>query len=489
MSFANTPDSLSSMLQKIVKSAESYNTALAGTLKKPDNPSVEIIGVTDFELVEQTIEALGVPSLTTNGLTATVDSGTYPDHAVLSFTNGLGYDAYLTQLTIHGKPIKRYRGTLIHDSLRRDDDIRKNGEKTFELENEYIIDATQVAKLADFHFKDKGKKKHLYALTLKGFRPWYSPGDWYSLAYGTAGKNEYVNSTVECFDVQCERTAGSIGTTTLLLREVEENWQKTTFYTARARSAGSPKRRNQQSNTVIVASSTFSGTYDYRCGDTGAEVQIQEAIDFLYNTSGGGTVKLTEGAYKITSNGSGILLKSNVIIQGVGVGTIIYGNGASVVFTLEEIDNAEIRDLLIDGTYSSSVEAVISCIDEVLGTANKITNIRIKSFPANIGSSIALIYSAGAYSNTQVQNCVLDSIIAASGDSSVIGMGGITGAYNNKLGTFTKSGAGVGYGMMLCKKCQQNSVVSASTAKYFQSYADSGTANACADTAAGGYNS
>ena len=57
-------------------------------------------------------------------------------------------------------------------------------------------------------------------------------------------------------------------------------------------------------------------------------------------------------------------------------------------------------------------------------------------------------------------------------------------------GVGTSAGVGVGYGFLNCKKMQQNKPNGASkTATYSVSYADSGTANACADTAAGGYNS
>jgi hypothetical protein len=55
------------------------------------------------------------------------------------------------------------------------------------------------------------------------------------------------------------------------------------------------------------------------------------------------------------------------------------------------------------------------------------------------------------------------------------------------------AGVGIGttgYGFHGCKKMQQNKPLSASTtATYNTSYADAGTSNACADTAAGGYNS
>jgi hypothetical protein len=57
-------------------------------------------------------------------------------------------------------------------------------------------------------------------------------------------------------------------------------------------------------------------------------------------------------------------------------------------------------------------------------------------------------------------------------------------------GSATNSSSGAGYGFKGCKKMQQNRGNPASkSANYDTSYSDAGTANACADTAAGGYNS
>lgn len=60
----------------------------------------------------------------------------------------------------------------------------------------------------------------------------------------------------------------------------------------------------------------------------------------------------------------------------------------------------------------------------------------------------------------------------------------------NCSGIGVASGSGAGYAFLGCTKMQQNSPSGASkTATYNTSYADSAAANACADTAAGGYNS
>jgi hypothetical protein len=57
-------------------------------------------------------------------------------------------------------------------------------------------------------------------------------------------------------------------------------------------------------------------------------------------------------------------------------------------------------------------------------------------------------------------------------------------------GQGANSGAGGGYGFYQCSKMQQNKAyATCKTAIYSASYADAGTGNACADTAAGGYNS
>jgi hypothetical protein len=56
-------------------------------------------------------------------------------------------------------------------------------------------------------------------------------------------------------------------------------------------------------------------------------------------------------------------------------------------------------------------------------------------------------------------------------------------------GTGTAAGSGTGYGFSACRKVHGCYAYSCKTGGYTASYADSGTSNACADTAAGGYNS
>jgi hypothetical protein len=74
-----------------------------------------------------------------------------------------------------------------------------------------------------------------------------------------------------------------------------------------------------------------------------------------------------------------------------------------------------------------------------------------------------------------------------------IGSGGIGNGFlsctviTNCTGSGT--GSSYGYGFADCKKMQQNRHGTCTTAAYNTSYADAGMSYACADTAAGGYNS
>jgi hypothetical protein len=575
-----------------IKNAKQY-TALKKQLQKADdNPDTEIIGVSGFSFMERTIKASDLSTPVINGLTETVDSTSYPDRAIISLTNSLGYNAYITNFIIDGQPITRYKGAIVHDSLRRDDDIRRNGESLFELGNEYVIDATQATRLADYWYKNLGKKKHVYSVSIPGFAPWYSPGDWYTLSLGSAGTNEYISSTVECYDVQCSRTAGDIGSTTLMLREVEENWTKTTLYAARAVTGGSPKRRSQQSNTLIVAASTFDGTYDYKCDGTADDVEIQAAIDYVYYTFGGGTIQMTGGTFIAAAT---ITMRDNIVLQGVGSNTVIspYDNSITTVIDFGTAINARIKDFCIDGQKASITFATnaMKVVDgQGLGKAENITTRNYKfsntsgskvfhilydlvgvlncvSYSSEVvdtdaGATMA-IYSncknlSGCYSsNNASDSCVvmafnacvnMANCIDTNNDSSAgagliysfyecINVGSCSSTDNTTSGASgyiasfyscsniagcrsynnTTSGAGaLIYGYILCTRvvgCSTDSNAAALTDEYgyaycksvqqckssgdsipygtgaTQSYADAGTSNACADTAAGGYNS
>jgi len=102
-----------------------------------------------------------------------------------------------------------------------------------------------------------------------------------------------------------------------------------------------------------------------------------------------------------------------------------------------------------------------------------------------------VISGAGAFVDgyndcEQVNNCTSLSLSQTNGDatSSLVGFNfckKITNCLSNNSGTYT-------YGFITCKSVQQCMSINNNTA-YHLSHADASGAQACADTAAGGYNS
>lgn len=329
---------------------KTFDIALSRSRVKQNVKTAELLGVTDVTMHESSV-LFALTGLANNVLTETLDTTTYSDKAILRLYNGTGNDRYLTTLQLDGKRIMRYSGSgggLVFDGLKKDDDIRRNGLQEMEISNNYLVTAAQVEKVGDYWWKAAGKKKHLFALTIPGFAWWYSPGDWYNFAVGTAGTAEYIDAVVECYSVDVEKTAGSIGSTNIMFREVEENWAKTTLYTARLLASGSPKRRVNRSNTVTVASATYSGTYDYRCDGVDDDVQIQAAIDYVYTNFGGGEVILPHGQYRASAT---ITMKNSVKLIGYGSSTVILptDNTVTTIIDFGTATNASIENFTIDG--------------------------------------------------------------------------------------------------------------------------------------------
>jgi len=538
---------------------------------------VKLLGVKDIVMKEKSVKYTDGSDKADNALrdnaNTILDTTTYPDRATLKLYNGRGFDVYLRSMTLEGKRIMQYsgeNGELIHDSLKRDDDIRRNGETVFEIGNPYIVDATQCANIADYWYKALGKKKHVYSLQIPGLAAWYEVGAWYNLRVGEADTNEYIDATVECYAVDCERVNGDIGSTVLLLRDVEDSWAKTTLYATRLATGGSPKRRVNRSNIVTVASSSYDGTYDYRCDGIDDDVQIQAAIDYVSNTFGGGWVQLTHGTYNLSS----ITLKDNITLTGVGDSTIIKADTSNVIMIdCTSYSNNKVEKLVIDcnytngKTWTTAINYIIKC---TLGNKTIISEVEIRDrhtsaeegyFYAIYGAGVVekcRMTSSGGFdgcwaaflgycqtvSSCDVYNSngsvygfnyidtislckVIDNITSAvsiqgfanaNNISSCIVSGNIASSsigafstckrisscesYNNEAVNYngyvsdnnitcssstSNTGSSVEKGFYSCKSVQQ--CTTDDTTKYDESYADSGTTNACADTSAGGYNS
>jgi len=125
------------------------------------------------------------------------------------------------------------------------------------------------------------------------------------------------------------------------------------------------------------------------------------------------------------------------------------------------------------------------------GFSNCTNLINCAGYGFGTGTGTGNSFSYGYYTCKNLLNCEGSGQAAVSGTGfgSAYGFDACT-SLTSCFGDGYAVATGVGYGFHACKKMQQNKARSASTtATYNVSYADSGTANLCADTAAGGYNS
>jgi hypothetical protein len=170
----------------------------------------------------------------------------------------------------------------------------------------------------------------------------------------------------------------------------------------------------------------------------------------------------------------------------MGENTIIKhsGTGASVFIELKAKANI-VEKIVIDGENTERTSTTgIEC--SYLLEKCLIQNMVIRNF-LSIQNSFS-IYFQYALSIVTVSKCRIQNIIAGGNAA------GILYAYRaeyNYIDTITTTGGGsyIAYGIRGSTKCMQNVAKNCTTAPYYESYADSGTAYPCADTADGGYNS
>lgn len=311
---------------------------------KENNNAESIIGAKSITLTQLSADAAFVGQ---NDLTVTTfDSTTRPGAALIKLTNSTGNSRWLLDLYIKGTPVLRFSGDsgYIHDSFINQESIYRNGEKAFELGNNFVCTKAQVNKLADYWWKEVGTKKHIYSCSQSGMWLWYEPGEWYTLDIGAAGTAENIDSTVECRRVSYERRVNEIGTTIVEFKEIEANWTFDSNAVARYLARG--KSSSLESlGTVIVASSTYSGEAHYYCDGTADQVQIQAAIDWLQGAYGGGKVHLTEGTFIITAAIEG---RSNIAID-MQAGTILEKNCNDYAIESVGSDGSEQINFIIRG--------------------------------------------------------------------------------------------------------------------------------------------
>lgn len=347
-----------------------YEAALKNKYK-PNNKSIEIIGVRDPVLTHITTDS--VPGTLTQ---TTFDTTSRADSAQILFTNSTGASKVIIASWIRGKPVTRLsdgkqlpggvgggkmgsarsgaRGGFLHDKYVDYERIAQDGDITFETGNNFVVTADQVNKLADYYWKLNRTKKHIYTLSLVGFQSWFEPGEWYTLQIGGAGEAEYIDSTVECFDVRCSLQAGAAPSTSVSFREVEESWKFDSNEVARQIAAGDFSRRPSQ-NVVTVAAQYYPGYADYYCDGTNDQEEINSAISYVGTM--GGTVQLTRGTFRITSS---CTLSDQVNIRGEGDGTLVVCDTSSVINVVSAIGtsttyikNVTVNDMMFDRVQST----------------------------------------------------------------------------------------------------------------------------------------
>jgi hypothetical protein len=372
-----------------------------------------------------------------------LDTTIYPDRAVFRFYNSGGAPATIKDASIRGNAVIRQYGQTGYkiDDLIDYGSIRADGPNSMEIENEYIIDPTQIAELADWYWKT-GRGKHTYTCDFYGARHWFEVGDWYQLAFSyTVDVNpvEDINSLVQIEAVETTQTAGTIGSTRVTFREVEENWVKTIINNANLVLSGSGRNKPTR-NVVTVGSATYTGFADYLCDGTADDVQIQAAIDFVSASYGGGTVQLTEGTF---STSSMVTIPANIILVGMsnGASCIARTNStASLTYALwVDGSNINIGDLGFStaGTEQNYIAAIgidanintiaiTECYFVALNRSiycgtGPVSNVKVSKCSIDIGNGGATTAS-GIWLDTSTQCSVIDNYIDMSLDRASVGI-------------------------------------------------------------------
>ncbi len=308
----------------------------------------KIIGLQDADLIHK----LSDTGDGAGGFTETTfDVNSKAGQAKILLRNEMGSSKKLVECAIVGAPVYQYEGDegYINDGHIDYTDIAKNGERLLEFGGSDVIDGTsggQLDKLADFLWKDRGKRKHVYSLTFTGSAHDISPSDVYTINIGSAGETEYITSRAEVMTVRIEHRPGSLGATQVTLRELEEAWKYDSSIISRFNARGVLVQSPSTGAVVTVGSEYCTVGTDYRVeiGDTSAEDVINSAIDYVSGSLGGGTVLLIGPNFNIDG---AIDIPENVMLD-LGGATITkncndYGikcvGGAGT-----EVDNAGVRN-------------------------------------------------------------------------------------------------------------------------------------------------
>jgi hypothetical protein len=440
---------------------------------KPNNKSIEIIGLVSATFTHLTTDAVpGSLTLTT------FDTDSRADSAQILLTNSTGVSRVIIAAWIRGKPVTRLsdgrgtraeggvassgkgvasgaRGGFLHDKFVDYESIAKNGEQTFETGNNFVVTAAQVNKLADYYWKLNKTPKHIYTLSLTGFQSWYEPGEWYTLQIGGAGGAEYIDSTVECFDVRCSLAVGGAPSTSIAFREVEENWKFDSNDVARQIASGSFSRRPNQ-NVVTVAAQYYSGYADYYCDGTEDQTEINNAATYLSQV-GGGIIHLSKGDFNITSS---ITLTSGIHLEGEGeASNITPATSGNDIIYCSSTTSVTITGLSLTNGSIFLNDCISAVVDNcrLFGAANIYNadgcddSIISNNIIDGLGVSAGGLFAYGAISLCGERVIIKNNIIRNIDETSYVRGIDITGNYGiiegNQINALTSRGANKTYGI------------------------------------------
>lgn len=255
-----------------------------------------------------------------SGWTKNLDIQSYAHGAVVSLVNGTGGSRTVIEVGLFGKPVTIAEGEngLVHDSFADWESIIRNGEQVGEIGSDYIVDMTQLKSIADYAWKYARGGKHKYTLTLPGTRYDFRPATRHFLRIGAAGETEYIDSVVEVLSVETDRMWSGIGSTRIVLREVQENWKFDSNAIARTMSQGYVIGSRTGQALIAIGTSHYIGpAHRYLTGTDDDDV-INQAIEDLKNTFGGGVIQMV-GSYAYTTGVISLLKGVTLDLNGITI--------------------------------------------------------------------------------------------------------------------------------------------------------------------------
>jgi hypothetical protein len=417
------------------------------------------------------------------------DFTTYPDRAIIKLTHNDTGEPEIKILggCIKGKTVSMLAGSSGYKWEFTDyASIERNGEKSVEISNDYITSSDQCKAVGDYEWKESRYHPE-YVVELNGTHYEYAIGDRWTLQVDyTLNGNvlEHIDTDVIIESVSYGKSVGSLGSTKLGLRVPSSAWALTMAKNAKLTGAGKVNWKGNRSNIITVAASDYVGQADFYCDGTDDEEEIESAIALL-SESGGGEVRLTNGTFTT----GGISVNSSVVISGEGIGTKIIPRSTELDRdAIIQINTAALNVLLYNFNIDSTDVEVITpgvIYGLLIDPAPSGNIICDKIIISNLSSTTSQIIGIGclSYGYIDIRNCYITTMNA----TAITGISGADRVESCIVESFTSSGDK--YGIITSKRCSKNRVGSGMTSKYYASYADAGTANACADTASGGYNS